>query len=103
LTSPLSPSTSISGPPTFSSPPSPSQPDLPEDTTRRRSPLSDAEKLDKAFDYLRSGLNWSLADFLQALANAKGPVNTRRKIAFATAAYKNSEVIQLYFNDEDQP
>ncbi|KAL2037227.1 hypothetical protein N7G274_010090 [Stereocaulon virgatum] len=46
-TSPLSPVPSISSPPIFSSPSPPPQPPPSVDGTRRRSPLSDAEKLDK--------------------------------------------------------
>ncbi len=103
LTSPLSSAISISSPPTFSSPPPPPQPPPSVNTTRRRSPLSDAEKLDKIFECLRTDVYWSVSEFLRALAAAEGPVNTRRKTAFAAAAYTDSEVLGLYFEDEDQP
>ncbi|KAL9594964.1 MAG: hypothetical protein Q9179_005170 [Wetmoreana sp. 5 TL-2023] len=46
---------------------------------------------------------WSVSDFLRVLAAAEGPVNIRRKTAFAAAAYKDSEVLGLYLGDEDQP
>lgn len=103
LTSPLSSAISISSPPTFSSPPPPPQAPPSVNTTRRRSPLSDAEKLDRVFECLRTDVYWSVSEFLRALAIAEGPVNVRRKTAFATAAYTDSEVLEVYFEDEDQP
>lgn len=104
-TSPLSSAISISSPPRFSSPPPPPPPRAPPsiNTPRRRSPLSDAEKLDKVFECLRTDVYWSVSDFIRALIAAEGPVNVRRKTAFAAAAYKDSNVLGLYFNDEGQP
>lgn len=102
LTSPLSPTPSISSSPTFS-PPTPRQHcPLPVNPIRRRSPLSDAIKLDKVFECLRTDVYWSVSDFLRVLAATEGPVNIRRKTAFAAAAYKDSEVLGLYLGDEDQ-
>jgi len=101
-TSPLSSAISISSPPTLSSPPPRPQPPLSANTTRRRSPLSDVEKLDKVFECLRTDVYWSVSEFIRALAAAEGPVNTRRKTAFAAAAYTDSEVLGWYFEDEDQ-
>jgi hypothetical protein len=37
------------------------------------------------------------------LVAAEGPVNIRRKTAFTAAAYKDSKVLGLYFDDEGQP
>ncbi|KAL2046058.1 hypothetical protein N7G274_001505 [Stereocaulon virgatum] len=102
-TSPLSPVPSISSPPIFSSPSPPPQPPPSVDGTRRRSPLSDAEKLDKVFECLRTDVYWSVSDFLRVLTAAEGPVNIRRKTAFAAAAYQDSNVLGLYFDDEDRP
>ncbi|KAL2037846.1 hypothetical protein N7G274_009320 [Stereocaulon virgatum] len=102
-TSPLSPVPSISSPPIFSSPSPPPQPPPSVDGTRRRSPLSDAEKLDKVFECLRTDVYSSVSDFLRVLTAAEGPVNIRRKTAFAAAAYQDSNVLGLYFDDEDRP
>lgn len=55
------------------------------------------------FEYLRTDVYWSVSEFLRALAAAEGPVNNRRKTAFAAAAYTGSEVLELYFEDKDQP
>ena len=106
-TSPLSSAILISSPASFSSPPPPPPPPpralLSINTTRRRSPLSDAEKLDKVFECLRTDVYWSVSDFIRALIAAEGPINVRRKTAFAAAAYKDSKVLGLYFDDEGQP
>jgi hypothetical protein len=75
---------------------------LPVNNTRRRSPRSDAEKLDMVFSYMRNELRWGVSDFIKALASAEGSNNTRRKAAFATAAYKDSEVLKSYFGDANQ-
>ena len=72
--SPLSSAISISSPVASSQP---SLPPPPHDATRRRSPLSNAQKLDKIFDYLRNDLYWGISDFIEALAVTEGPVNTR--------------------------
>lgn len=61
LTSPLSSAISISSPPRFSSPPPPPPRRAPPsvNTARRRSPLSEAEKLDKVFECLRIDVYFS--------------------------------------------
>jgi hypothetical protein len=70
--------------------------------TRRRSPRSDAEKLDMVCSYMRTELRWGVSDFIKALSSASGPNNARRKAAFAAAAYKDPEVLKPFFNDADQ-
>jgi hypothetical protein len=73
----------------------------PINDTRRRSPRSDAEKLDMVCGYMRKELRWGISDFTKALASAGGPNNARRKAAFAAAAYKDSEVLKSYIGDAD--
>jgi hypothetical protein len=73
----------------------------PVNDTRRRSPRSDAEKLDMICGYMRKELRWGVSDFIKALASAEGPNNARRKAAFAAAAYKDSEVLNSCFGDAD--
>jgi hypothetical protein len=51
---------------------------------------------------MRNELRWGIADFIKVLASAGGSNNTRRKAAFAAAAYKDSEVLESYFGDADQ-
>ena len=68
----------------------------------RRSPRSDAEKVDMVCNYMRQELRWSISDFDKALAFSTGPANTRRKAAFAAAAYKDSEVVKSYFDNAGQ-
>jgi hypothetical protein len=69
----------------------------PVNNSRRRSPRSDAEKLDMVCNYMRNEFRWGVADFVKALASADGSNNTRRKAAFAAAAYEDSEVLKSYF------
>ena len=98
-TSPLSSISSISS----SLPqvdPQPPQSPAHNTSSRRGSPLSDAEKLDKVFECLRTSVYWSISDFIRALTVAKGAVNARRKAAFAAAAYKEPKVLESYFVDE---
>jgi hypothetical protein len=68
----------------------------------RRSPRSDAEKLDIVCNYMRKELRWVVSDFIKALSSAEGSSNTRRKAAFATAAYMDSEVLKSCVGDADQ-
>ena len=95
--SPLSSAISISSPVASSQP---SLPPPPHNATHQRSPLSNAQKLDKIFNYLRNDLYWGISDFIEALAIAEGSVNTCRKTAFTMAAYENLKVLELYFSDK---
>ncbi|KAH7113631.1 hypothetical protein EDB81DRAFT_824890 [Dactylonectria macrodidyma] len=74
----------------------------PVNNHRRRSPRSDAEKLDIVCNFMRNELRWGVADLVTALASSEGSNNTRRKAAFVAAAYKDSEVLKSYFRDADQ-
>ena len=74
----------------------------PVNDTRRRSPRSDAEKLDMVCNYMRNELRWGVADFVKVLASAGGSNNTRQKAAFAAAAFKDSEVLKSYVGDAGQ-
>ena len=65
----------------------------------RRSPRSDAEKLDLVCNYMRKELRWGVSEFTKALAFSEGSANTRRKAAFAATAYKDPEVLKSYFGD----
>jgi hypothetical protein len=69
---------------------------------RRRSPRTDEEKLDLVCNYMRKELRWGIPDFVKALAEAGGPNNARRKAAFATAAYKDPDVVKTFFDDTNQ-
>jgi hypothetical protein len=69
---------------------------LPSVNDVRRSPRSDAEKLDMVCSYMRKELRLGVSDFTKALAVSGGPTNARRKAAFATAAYKDPEVLKSY-------
>ena len=100
LSSPLSSAISISNP-VASSQPSLLPP--PHDATHQRSLLSNAQKLNKIFDYLWNNLYWGISNFIEALAITEDPVNTHRKTAFTIAAYKNLKVLKLYFSDKYQP
>ena len=51
---------------------------------------------------MRNEFRWGVADFVKALASADGSNNTRRKAAFAAAAYEDSEVLKSYFGDANQ-
>jgi hypothetical protein len=51
---------------------------------------------------MRNELRWTISDFVKALASANGSTNTRRKAAFAAAAYQDSEVLRSCFDDADQ-
>src|SRR5438067_13158389 len=82
--------------------PSASSSSLPSVKNIRRSPRSDAEKLDMVCNYMRKELRWGVSDFTKALAFSSGPANARRKTAFATAAYKDSEVLKSYFGNSGQ-
>ncbi|KAL2048322.1 hypothetical protein N7G274_000233 [Stereocaulon virgatum] len=83
-TSPLSPVPSISSPPIFFL-------------------AITASAASAVFECLRTDVYWSVSDFLRVLTAAEGPVNIRRKTAFAAAAYQDSNVLGLYFDDEDRP
>jgi hypothetical protein len=74
----------------------------PVNNSRRRSPRSDAEKLDMVCNYMRNEFRWGVSDFVKALASANGSSNTRRKAAFAVAAYEDSEVLRSCFGDSNQ-
>ncbi len=54
------------------------------------------------YNYMRKELCWRVSDFIKVLASAGGSNNTRRKAAFAAAAYKDLEVLKSYFGDTDQ-
>jgi hypothetical protein len=79
-----------------------SNPSLLPSNSRRRSPRSDAEKLDMVCNFMRTELRWGVSDFVTALASSEGSSNTRRKAAFVAAAYKNSDVLKSYLGDADQ-
>jgi hypothetical protein len=51
---------------------------------------------------MRKELRWGVSDFIKALASAEGSNNTRRKAAFAAAAYKDPEVLKSYFGKANQ-
>jgi len=67
--------------------------------TRRqyRSRLSSAEKLDKAFGFLRTELNWSLSDLIKTLCQQDDPKNRQRQAAYMKTAYSR-DVIDLCSN-----
>ncbi|KAF1810528.1 hypothetical protein P152DRAFT_88388 [Eremomyces bilateralis CBS 781.70] len=69
---------------------------------RRRSPRSDVEKLNMVCNFMRNEFRWGVSDFVKTLAFSDGSNNTRRKAAFAAAAYKDPEVLKSYFGDVDQ-
>ncbi len=72
----------------------------PANDTRRRSPRSDAEKLDMVCNFMRKELRWGVSDFVTTLASSEGSNNTRRKAAFRAAAYE-SEALKSYFSNTD--
>ena len=82
--------------------PSASSSSLSSVNSTRRSPRSDAEKLDTICNYMRKELRWGVSDFVKALASAEGSNNTRRKAAFAAVTYKDSVVLESYFGDADR-
>jgi len=67
--------------------------------TRRqyRSRLSSAEKLDKAFSFLRTELNWSLSDLIKTLCEQDDPKNRQRQAAYMKTAY-SKDIIDLCAN-----
>jgi hypothetical protein len=74
----------------------------PVNNTRRRSPCSDAEKLDIVCNFMRNELRWSVSDFIKALASSEGSNNTRRKATFAATAYNDLDVLKSYLGKADQ-
>ena len=68
----------------------------------RQSPRSDIEKLDMVCNYMRNEFRWGVSDFVKTLASAGGSNNTRRKAAFAAAAYEDLEVLRSYYDDANQ-
>lgn len=67
--------------------------------TRRqyRSRLSSTEKLDKAFSFLRTELNWSLSDLIKTLCEQDDPKNRQRQAAYMKTAYSR-DIIDLCAN-----
>ena len=49
---------------------------------------------------MHTNVYWSISDFIRALTDAKGAVNTCQKAAFAAAAYKEPKVLESYFVNE---
>jgi hypothetical protein len=74
----------------------------PVNNSRRRSPRSDAEKLDIVCNFMRNELRWGVSDFVMALASSEGPNNSRRKAAFVAAAYQDSGILKSYLGDANQ-
>ena len=94
-TSPLSSLGSASSPTlSVESSPKPSSSQL--NSNARRKKRESAEKLDLMWQYMRDDLNWSIGDFVRALATSGGQSNTQRRAAFAKATFQDATVLDAY-------
>ncbi|KAF5134279.1 hypothetical protein E5D57_004912 [Metarhizium anisopliae] len=95
-TSPLSSLGSISSPPPISieSSPKPFSSQLKANARKKR--RDSAEKLDSVWRYIRDDLNWSIGDFVRALATSGGQTNAQRRAAFAKATFQDATVLDSF-------
>ncbi|KAJ3453151.1 hypothetical protein MRS44_018806 [Fusarium solani] len=92
----LSSLSSIGSPQSISSPSSPPPSPSQRNTDARKQKRDSTEKLDLIWKYIRDDLNWSIGDFVRALATSEGQRNTQRRTAFAKATFQDATVLDAY-------
>ncbi|KAJ3453649.1 hypothetical protein MRS44_017896 [Fusarium solani] len=92
----LSSLSSIGSPQSISSPSSPPPSPSQRNMDARKQKRDSTEKLDLIWKYIRDDLNWSIGDFVRALATSEGQRNTQRRTAFAKATFQDATVLVAY-------
>lgn len=92
-TSPLSSLGSISSPESIRIPSSPPPSSSQVNANARKRKRDSTEKLDLMWHYIRDDLNWSIGDFVRALATSEGQSNAQRRAAFAKATFQDTTVL----------
>ncbi|KAF5122360.1 hypothetical protein E5D57_002265 [Metarhizium anisopliae] len=95
-TSPLSSLGSTSSPPPISIESSPKPFSSQLNANARKKRRESAEKLDLVWRYIRDDLNWSIGDFVRALATSGGQTNAQRRTAFAKATFQDATVLDSF-------